>query len=281
MLNDVLPVAQTSVAGGIALLSGQGPNAATTQGCPVYADVTPADVAASTGLAKGSGCVYPAAVRTLPDQLATTGKTWRAYVEGTTGHAVPSSRSWVSRIPGRQPRPDDAFLTARDPFVAFHSIIDAPACAANVVGLDQLAPDLANAAGPPSLSWIVPDACHDGRDAPCADGAPAGLAAADAFLQAIVPQITATPAYQHDGLIAITFDAPAPGGDPAAAATPVGTLLLSPFVRKGATVAAPSSPYALLRSIEDLFSLQHLGHADDPNVAPFDDAIYTTTTTTP
>jgi len=277
VLNDVLPVAQTSVAGGIALLSGQGPNAATTQGCPDYADVTPADVAAATGLARGTGCVYPAAVKTLPDQLATTGKTWRAYVEGTTGS--PCRHPDLGQPdPWQQPRPDDPFLTVRDPFIAFHSIIDAPACQTSVVGLDQLTPDLATAANTPSFSWIVPDACHDGRDAPCADGAPAGLTAADAFLQTVVPQITATSAYRQDGLIAITFDAPAPGGDPVAAARPVGTLLLSPFVRRGRTVAAPSSPYALLRSIEDLFSLQHLGHADDPNVATFDDAIYTTTT---
>ncbi len=277
VLNDVLPVAQTSVAGGIALLSGQGPNAATTQGCPDYADVTPADVTAATGLARGTGCVYPTAVKTLPDQLATTGKSWRAYVEGTTGS--PCRHPDLGQPdPWQQPRPDDPFLTVRDPFIAFHSIIDAPACQTSVVGLDQLTPDLATAANTPSFSWIVPDACHDGRDAPCADGAPTGLTAADALLQTVVPQITATSAYRQDGLIAITFDAPAPGGDPAAAARPVGTLLLSPFVRRGRTVAAPSSPYALLRSIEDLFSLQHLGHADDPNVATFDDAIYTTTT---
>ena len=58
----------------------------------------------------------------------------------------------------------------------------------------------------PSLSYIVPNRCHDGSDTPCAPGQPSGLPAADAFLQAVVPQIMASPAYSDGGLITITFD---------------------------------------------------------------------------
>ena len=47
----------------------------------------------------------------------------------------------------------------------------------HVVGLEQLAPDLAAAPKTPSLAYIVPDRCHDGSEEPCAPGQPSGLAA--------------------------------------------------------------------------------------------------------
>jgi hypothetical protein len=50
------------------------------------------------------------------------------------------------------------------------------------------------------------------------NGQPGGLVSADAFLQKWIPQIMASAAYKHDGLIVITFDegglsiVPKPGG---------------------------------------------------------------------
>jgi phosphatidylinositol-3-phosphatase len=102
-------------------------------------------------------------------------------------------------------------------FVYFQSVIDDPACTSSIVGLDQLAPDLKTAGDTPSLSYIVPDRCHDGSEEPCAPGQPSGLAAADGFLSSIVPQIESSTAYKTRGLIVITFDqAPqsGPGADP-------------------------------------------------------------------
>ena len=99
-----------------------------------------------------------------------------------------------------------AYVTWRDPFVYFHSLIDNPTCTSRVVGLDQLAPDLKAPTRTPALAYIVPDRCHDGSDEPCAPGAPSGLAAADAFLSKTVPQIESSAAYKAGGLIAITFD---------------------------------------------------------------------------
>lgn len=278
VLTDVVPVAPAAVANGVALLSGQGPTAATTAGCPDYVDVTPADVDATTGFAQGEGCVYPAAVATLPGQLEKAKKTWRAYVEDAgTGCRHPALGA---PDPWALPRPGDPLVTARDPFVYFHSIVDKPDCADRVTGLDRLAPDLADAAATPSLSVIVPNACHDARLVPCAEGAPAGSVAADAFLRTVVPQIMGSAAYKDGGLLVIAFDAPAPAPapDPAATTTPapasVGALVLGSRVRAGKRITTPSSHYALLRSIEDLFALAHLGHAGDPNVAAFADNVY-------
>ena len=66
---------------------------------------------------------------------------------------------------------------------------------------------------PPAFSWISPNLCDDGHDAPCVAGAAGGLAQAGAFLSQRVPKIMAAPAYQDCGLIVITFDE---GSDPAA-----------------------------------------------------------------
>jgi phosphatidylinositol-3-phosphatase len=41
---------------------------------------------------------------------------------------------------------------------------------------------------------------------------------------------------------------------------------VSRFVSPGATDSAPYDPYSLLRTIEDLFGLDHLGLADEPEV---------------
>jgi hypothetical protein len=45
----------------------------------------------------------------------------------------------------------------------------------------------------------------------------------------------------------------------------VGALLLSPFVMPGSTSGTPYNHYSLLKSIEDIFHLDHIGYAaDDP-----------------
>jgi hypothetical protein len=212
------------------------------------------------------------------------------------------------------PRPGDAYVTWRDPFLYFHSL-DAD-CASDVVGLDQLSFDVLAQDTAPSVAYIVPNRCHDGAETPCAPGQPAGLAAADAFLETLVPQIEASAAYRDGGLIAITFDqAPqdGPGADPGsccdqpaaypnlgatappaptdtptpAPATPtppatpvgggqVGLLLISgQFVQPGSTYGFGSyNHFSLLRSLEDLFGLDHLGYAADPALPAFDNSVY-------
>ncbi len=67
-------------------------------------------------------------------------------------------------------------------------------------------PDLAQARTTPAFSFLVPNLCNDGHDAPCVTGAPGGLAQADALLALWVPKIMAAPAYRDGGLIVVTFD---------------------------------------------------------------------------
>ena len=88
----------------------------------------------------------------------------------------------------------------------FHSIIDSSDCGNNVVNLDKLTTDLQKVSTTANFNFITPSTCDDGHDSPCANGATGGLVSADAFLQKWVPIITASPAFQQDGLLIINFD---------------------------------------------------------------------------
>jgi hypothetical protein len=219
LLNNYYGVAGGELANGVGLISGQGPTMQTAANCPLYADVTPGSIGAQ-GQVLGSGCVYPRQALTVGDQLIADGKVWTAYVEGAPGTGQARAASCIHPAlggadPKQAPTAADPSVTWRDPFLYFHSVIDNPTCSSSIVGLEQLTGDLASASKTPSLAYIVPDRCHDGSEPACAPGSPAGLAAADAFLRQVVPEIESSPAYKQGGLIAITFDQ-APQSGPSA-----------------------------------------------------------------
>jgi phosphatidylinositol-3-phosphatase len=295
---DYYGIGHNSLDNYLAMVSGQSPTLATQADCPLFTDVTPA-LAAPDGQVIGQGCVYPAQVKTVADQLEAKGLVWKGYMEdmgadpardGATTCAHPAIGT-----PDRtqQASAVDQYATRHNPFVYFHSIIDHGACAVRDVALAQLEPDLATVATTPNLSFVTPDLCHDGHDATCADGGPGGLPAADAFLRAWVPRITASPAFRRDGVLVITFDeagsdstaccneepgpnTPAPGGQsggPGGGRT--GAVLLSRFIRPGTTTSVQYNHYSLLRSIEDAFGLAHLGYAAAPGLRSFGTDIFT------
>jgi hypothetical protein len=225
-------VAGGSLANGLALITGRDPSPEQAADCPVLTE----------------GCLVPADQQAITDQLTGAGLTWRAYVEGSAPCPRPA--------PGAPAAP-------RNPFVYVHSIAGAPECAANVVGLDALDADLADPERTPAFSYVVPDACHDGRDVPCAPGALAGTAAADGWLRDVLRRIRRSAAYRRDGLVVLTFDHGPPG---APADAPVGALLLSHFLPAGTTVDTPTDHVTLLKTVEDLFGLGHLGRAAEDDV---------------
>jgi hypothetical protein len=207
LIPNYYAIAHGGLANEIALLSGQGPTKQTAGDCPQYNDITPG-TPGDQGQVTGDGCVYPKDTQTLADQLFAGGNPWKAYVEdlgkGPGGCDHPATGS---DDPNHDVRPDNASVTWRNPFLYFHSLIDSPLCNTSMADLSQLGPDLQQVGDTPVFSYIVPNRCHDGSDQPCAPDQPAGLAAADAWLQAVIPQIEQSPGYKQGGLIAITFDA--------------------------------------------------------------------------
>jgi hypothetical protein len=211
---EVLPnyyaVTQGSLANSIALISGQGPTEQTAADCPTFADIAPGTLR-KYGELQGSGCVYPLRTATLADQLTANGQTWKAYVEGV--NRGPAGQPKTCRHPtlggidaDQTPRPGDPYVTWRNPFVYFHSLIDPTTCSTDDVGLSALKTDLKSERSTPSIVFVFPGPCDDGDPQPCATGKPAGMAPADAFLRKVVPEIERSAAYKADGLIAITAD---------------------------------------------------------------------------
>ena len=201
----------------LAMISGQAGTPEQRNDCIVFGDLAMTGVTPD-GQAIGSGCIFPASIKTLPDQLTEVGKTWRAYMgdmgndpsreSATCGHPAlntvdmtQSAEKSSASLPN-----GDQYATRHNPFVYFHSIIDTSACQAGVVNLNQLTTDLKNEESTPNFVFVTPNLCDDGHDGPCVTGAPGGLVSADAFLQKWIPKIQASEAYRHDGLIIITFD---------------------------------------------------------------------------
>ena len=312
----------------LAMISGQAPNPMTQSDCGKFTEFAQTGMAAD-GQAMGSGCVYPAPVKTIADQLAGKGLTWKAYMEdmgniatresATCGHPALGSADVTQRaVVG------DQYATRHNPFVYFHSIIDTSACNANVVALPALTADLQSVAMTPNYVFISPNLCHDGHDGgengrKCVDGQPGGLVSADKFLADTVPQILASPAFKQDGLLIVTFDeadieakfdkatnsvkldvgdASACCDEPAGpnlmpgskvfGSLPdqgpgvvgpgggrIGAVLVSRFVKPDTVSKVPYNHYSLLRSIEDIFGLDHLGYAGQDGLKPFGADVFT------
>jgi hypothetical protein len=314
LLPNYYGIGHNSLDNYIAMVSGQAPNPITQADCWIYTDFV-ATGTDKYGQAIGQGCVYPESVRTVANQLEEAGKglTWKGYMEDMGNHpdreSAACAHPQIGQADGTQKAVlGDQYASRHDPFVYFHSIIDHPTCAAHVVNLASLENDLKDEATTPNLAFITPNLCHDGHDDPCKSDEPAGLVAADKFLADRVPAILASPAYRHDGLLIITFDeadtkdtrvcchdgrAPniGPGAQLVFSKPPpvpdrgpgisgkgggqVGAVLVSPFIRAGTVSKTPYNHYALLRSIEDFFGLDHLGYAGTKSLRSFGKDVFT------
>ncbi len=295
LLRQYYGTSHVSLGNYITMISGQAPNPDTQSDCMAgFKDVFPG-VMGPDGQIMGSGCVYPKAAKTLPDQLEEKGLTWRAYMEDMG--ADPTRESATCAHPANNDQDGtqsataaDQYATRHNPFVYFHSIIDdEKRCGAHDVNLKELGPDLASAARTPNFAFITPDLCSDGHDTACKDGRPGGLASVDDFLKTWVPRITDSPAYADGGMLIITWDegnSPRPQSSgsccneqngPNTASPGVvgpgggrtGTVVLSPYVVPGSVNDTPYNHYSFLRSVEDLFGLGHLGYAGQSGLKGF------------
>lgn len=256
----------------IAMTSGQPPNADTKGNCSTYTEFPASAKLNTKGIVSGSGCIYPVETLSLGDQLSSGRYIWHGYFEDmvdTEGKPDACVQPEVEGID--QPQPG-AYAASRNPFVYFHSLLDVGDCTLNDLPLAELEGDLGKAETTPDFAYISPTPCRAGTVGQCPPAAPEasapveGAAAADAFLAEWVPKILNSPAYKEDGLLIVAFDELAPEADPAA---PVGALLLSKFVTKGATDPFEYSPYSLLKSIEELFGLEYLANARSVKVRSF------------
>jgi hypothetical protein len=297
LLTNYYATGHASLDNYISMISGQPPNVDTQADCQTFANFVGA--VGPDGIAVGQGCVYPAGVRTIVDQLDAKGLTWKGYMEDMGNNPVRDNGvtcahppiGVLSNDPTQAASPGDQYATRHNPFVYFHSIIDRPACATGVVPLKRLPADLANAATTPNLVFITPNLCNDGHDGPCVDGKPGGLTGIGTFAAKWAPLILASPAFRDGGMLIVTFDesdssdAAACCNEPTGPNTPrpgiggrgggrVGALVISPFVLPGTVSTEAYNHYSMLRSIEDIFGLDHLGFAAADGLTPFGTDVY-------
>jgi hypothetical protein len=298
LLTQYYGTSHDSLGNYISMVSGQPANPVTQADCvSKYEPVTPPTVV--KGIARGTGCIYPAAAGNIAGQLQDKALTWKGYMESM---AQPCQHPVVGQVdPNIVATPTSLYATRHNPFVYFSAITGSSVCASDDVPLTEMTKDLASVSTTANFSFITPNLCDDGHDATCAAGGPAGFAGINSFLETWVPKILASPAYKKDGLLLITYDeAEAVGAaedstaccnePPSISASGtqtamagltgpgggrVGLLALSPFIKADSTTATPYNHFSMLRSIEDIFGRPHLGEAAAPGLAAFGSDVFT------
>jgi hypothetical protein len=187
----------------------------------------------------------------IVNQLEAAGRSWTAYME-----AMPPQPCFVG----------DAKLYAQrhNPFIYYDNVRSVPARCDKIVPFDQFATDLA-ANTLPDYSWISPNLCHDMHDC--------SIRAGDTWLQQWVPQILASPAWQDNGVLFITFDEGTTheGCGLAVTGGQIDTLVISPLVQPGFTSDVAYSHYSILHTIEAAWGLPLLGSTGDVCTGPMFD----------
>ena len=217
-----------------------------------------AELAARYGLATNyHGITHPS----LPNYLAmTSGSTWGIADDGW--HSLPPGglgaqldaanilwRAYMEGMTGGCYRNVNRYALKHNPFAYYGG-----QCPSQVVPFSEFATDMAGAV--PQFVWITPDLCHDGHD--CTNSVVSD------WLSQTVPVILDSPAWQHNGVLFITYDE---GED---SANSVLTLVIRKEqvnLRSGAAY----NHYSLLASIEDLLGVPRLGAA--ANASPMSDLL--------
>ena len=282
LLNAYYGTAHNSQPNYVAQVSGQGPNPDMQADCQVFSPFQGSGTQAP-GQYRGVGCVFPKQVNNLGHQLSVHGISWKGYMEGMTR---PCQHPAVgTQDPTQKATATHAYAVRHNPFMYFRNIIGRPAyCRRHVVPLARLAKDLQRVRTTPRLTYITPDLCHDGHDAPCASGAPGGLVSVNRWMQRWVPRILRSPAFQRNGMLVITADeADSPQSDASACCDDdgpttnsplpgitgfgggnIGALVISRWTRANTWSPTPYNHYSLLASLEEVFRLPKLGYAARP-----------------
>jgi hypothetical protein len=180
---------------------------------------------------------------TIVDQLETAGKTWKAYME-----SMPSP-CFVGDA-------DPLYRQKHNPFIYFDNIRTNPARCNNIVPFSEFQSDL-QANTLPDYIWITPNMCNDIHDCPLATG--------DSWLETWVSKIVASPAWQQNGVLFLTFDESALNDDTGCCQYAVGghilTMVISPLAKAGYQSTVAYDHYSLLRTIEQAWNLPLLNKA--------------------
>jgi phospholipase C len=191
--------------------------------------------------------------RSLPDQIESSGRTWKAYLED-----MPSAC-----FVGDQGK----YVQKHNPFIYFDPIrLDATRCQRSVVPLTALSTDLASNSLP-NFAYIMPNLCNSAHDASLTSST-CSVKESDQWLGNVVQKLqTNLNTSGESYLIVITWDEGTSDSSccslPKSAGGRVATLLISPQAKSGFQDGTPYTHYSLLKTIETAWNLPFLGHAAD------------------
>jgi phosphoesterase family protein len=196
---------------------------------------------------------YTIDARNIGDLVDAAHETWAGFLQSADGPCDDTVHGYYWN--------DDI------PMLYFKDVRERPSyCAAHLLPLQALRPDLRRAASTPSFSWIGPNDCSDMEAC--------GIKAGDEFLEQIASEIFRSPAWTTQrSLLIVTFDEDS--YDEQRPAQLVPTLVLgSQDVRRGYVSSARYTHYSLLRTVEAALGLGTLTR-NDLYAAPMND-VFTT-----
>ena len=180
LLTNYYAIGHDSLDNYIAQVTGQAPDTDTQNDCGVWTKFEPTNVITPPfGQLTGNGCVYPGSVPTIGNQLSARGLTWKAYLQDMGNspgrdRTMPTAQGPACGHP-QVGKPDptesatagDQYATRHEGFMYFESVIGSPAyCDAHVLSFQPLLKNLSKASTTPDFSWLSPNLCMDGHDAP-------------------------------------------------------------------------------------------------------------------
>jgi hypothetical protein len=177
----------------------------------------------------------------LVDQLEAAGKSWKGYMESMPSPCFVGDSGSLYR-------------QKHNPFIYFDSIRTNMTRCNKIVPLTQFDTDLQNNTVP-EYTWITPNMCNDMHDCSVSTG--------DTWLKTWVGKILASPAWQQNGVLFITFDEgkTTAGCCTLAAGGQIVTLVISPLGKPAFKSSVAYDHYSLLRTIEEAWGLTPLANA--------------------
>jgi Phosphoesterase family len=179
LLENYCAIGHSSAANYVAQVSGQAPNIATQSDCPLWMPFPGQVIAGPYHQVIGEGCVYPAAVQTLSNQLSAARRSWAAYLQDIGNDPARDDTAGTARGPAcghpatwaidhtQKAAKGDQYADRHDGFAFFRSVTGSQAyCDAHILSFRPLPGDLTRVGTTPAFSWISPNLCNDGHDAP-------------------------------------------------------------------------------------------------------------------
>jgi acid phosphatase len=184
--------------------------------------------------------VYNLGVNNLFDQVAASGRTWKAVMQGYPGKcSTASSSSAVTDGVGKS----GAYVRKHNPAISYTSISGNSASCANITNMASFDPAAAN------FQFITPNMINDMHDGTVADG--------DNFLKAFLPKITGSSSFANS-VVYVTFDE---GTTNVNGGGHIVTIAITPNMTAGFKTSATYTHYSMLHTIEQAWGLPYLGSA--------------------